>query len=402
MASLLKALKAKQVYSSSDLAALVGGKSKISILIESRKIKAIGRGYYATSDLDPWDAVVLIAGRYFPSSVISGPSALKIHGLLSSTGGEVQADIDRGTNQKNSLIKFRRISKSRQCGIAKIKFHGSEIKVHEPERCLADLMLNGASANLVHSVISNYLVKAKVNIEKIRFYDKKFKINLHEKIEKLRVDANYLSVEARPSKTEEISIKDHIMRIALLRYSKKGEAGLKLKDVADEAGVSLPVLTFHFSTSRELLRSTMQAFETNSVNIGLAELFTKNCSPVDFAKNYARILMDMADSDDISNNIQRWAMAEKNPYVAGLMERLCNPFIAKMTEKILEKIPHISRDEAESRAVMFGSIVDQYGTMKWFYADILTTQASRETMLADYRRTILEDIVQMIFAPPKR
>lgn len=398
MANLTHVLKRKQVFSASDLTQALGGKTKIPILIEGRRLKSVGRGYYATGDLDHWEALVLVAARYFPAATLSGLTALKIHGLYDSQILEVQADIDRSTNQKNSLIKFKRVSKSKRCGIVKRGFHGTDVSLYEPERCLADLAAGRTPRAVLETALTNYLNAGRVDIEKLRFYDELFKVNLSKQIEKLMLKKTYVRPqEASP----QLSPRDQIVRTAISRYALMGEAGLNFKDVAYEAGVGVSSVAYYFADKLALAKAVFDGFESNFLNSGLKEFFEENPPPVEFAKRYAQLNMDLADKDEVQHRVQMWALAERNRHVMRLMENVCNPLVATLTEKIRQQVKGISVEEAELRAILFGSTLDQYGTMKWHYSHIMNGTLTRKRLMTGYRKMLADDLVDLIFAPPR-
>lgn len=399
MANLTHVLKQKQVFSTSDLTRFLGGKSKIRLLVESQRIVPVGRGYYATHDLEHWQALTLILARYFPSAILSGEIALKIHGLQDSLVTEIQADIDRSTNQKNSLFKFRRVSKSRQTGAVEMNFNGARIRIYEPERCLADLGHQKGTRAALKSALGNYLRQGRIRINKLRFYDQMLKTNLARQIEQMQIKKSYL----RPSGgTPRLSTRDHILRSAIVRYAQYGNAGLDLKALAKDTGLSLSALAYHFPSNRALSKGVLDSFETHFANSGLAEIFINETPPIEFATRYAQGLMDMADNDEIAYRVQMWSIAEQNPHVRQLMEKLCTPLVLKMTEKIQRQVKGISAEEAEMRAVMFGSTLDQYATMRWYYSHIISGKLTRNELITGYRKMLLDQLLEICFAPPKR
>lgn len=403
MKDLSQILQTQQVLSSGDASKVIGQKRNLKLLVENGKLQSLGRGYYFTAGLERWEALVLLVAKYFPTAVIAGKAALKLHGLYPSDPAEVEVHISRTTNQKNSLLKFSRVSDSRLVGITKIKFYGMEVRVYDPERSLAELYLNKSSRKLAKDALQAYLQKPKIDLDKVRGYDAQLKLEVMNQLEKIRLDLQYVANKKKAEPLEEEKgVFEHILGVAVANYSLKGLAGLGMKEIAEEAGVSVATVSYHFPNRGALQKAVSDAYEAKCVAAGAELILSPTLDPREYISRTTEFMMNLADADEMGFRLQKWSIADRNPYSLSVIEKFCSGFVALTKSMILAKVPGISSEEAEIRAVMYGSIMDQYSDMKWFYGDLLRTEMNKNRMLELYRQMIKEDIADMLFAPPRR
>src|SRR4051794_38504646 len=68
---------------------------KLRRLAEAGQVIPVGSGIYAAPSLDPFVAAVLATAKYYPNAVISGLTALQIHGLAQEYLERIDVDIPR-------------------------------------------------------------------------------------------------------------------------------------------------------------------------------------------------------------------------------------------------------------------------------------------------------------------
>ncbi len=87
--------------------------------------------------------------------------------------------------------------------------------------------------------------------------------------------------------------KDEIVQVASALVAKKGWQNTKLTDIAKEADVSLGVITYHFSSKDEIIRTVMEKY----VGDNLAEHFhalDEYEDPVERMKNHVRATLNVS------------------------------------------------------------------------------------------------------------
>jgi predicted transcriptional regulator of viral defense system len=167
-----KNLKGRSVFSAPELIRVLGHRTAIQRLTEEGQLISLGAGYYFTPKIDPSSAQAHVIGRFYPNAVISGLSALFIHGLSDEMPERITVDIPKSMSLRNRLIEARRIVDSRLIGITKIDYKGAKIRVYDIERSLCDAYRIDRGATFFKA-IKLYVEKYSPNTYKIALYDKK-------------------------------------------------------------------------------------------------------------------------------------------------------------------------------------------------------------------------------------
>src|SRR3990167_487108 len=107
------------VFSAEQLLKKFGHRTAIVRLVRENRLISLGAGYYATPNLDPFVAQIHVVARFYPKAVISGISALVIHGLCDERLDKVTVDIPKGTRVRNNLIDAKRVALSRLIGVTR-------------------------------------------------------------------------------------------------------------------------------------------------------------------------------------------------------------------------------------------------------------------------------------------
>lgn len=372
----------------------------IQELLKSRRLLPYGRSYLATPDLADWEVFVLIAAKYFPKAVVSYEASLQLHGLLDQPPSLICADISRTTNQKNSLIRFRRVSPKRFCGICEVSLHGVKVRTYDPERAIAELFLARSKPARITEVLRRYLDRGSVRPDRIALYDKKLGTRVSSALEEVRLSHQYLGKKRLEATPPDLSTEKQILQSSLYLYSLKGQAGLGIAEVAREAGVSAASVAKYFPNRKKLVNAVMRTFEEKAASNGATYAGPVNPTPREFFLACAEGYFGLADQDELGYRIQKWAIAENNPDVVGQIERVCSPLIALGKAKIMEAVPQISAQEAEVRSILFVGILDEYTHLRWFYANTLKTQFSKHIWLKGCQNAIRKNVIDMLLSPP--
>jgi predicted transcriptional regulator of viral defense system len=145
---------------------------KMRRMAEAGLVLSLGAGIYATPALDPFAAAVLATAKYYPNAVISGLTALQIHGLAQEYVDRVDVDVPRETSIRNSLLNVHRVPKGRLVGITRLKHQGVEIQIYDRERSLCEAFRIDPSGPLFFRALKRYLRSGTPDPQRILKYDR--------------------------------------------------------------------------------------------------------------------------------------------------------------------------------------------------------------------------------------
>lgn len=399
------------IFSAAELSKRLGSRTAISRLVERKKLQTLGSGYYAIPHISKFEATVLVVGRYFPKAILSGKTALKIHGLLHDDLEIVDADLERTTSQKNRLIRFTRVHKSRLTGIVQTNRRGLDIRVYDLERTLAEAALRGFSGEVLDDVLRKYVEKQQVNLNKVRHYDKEFGLKLAPQIEQIVTSDSYLTKEGGSRRVPQakhqtglqekpkFSLRERVTQAALLVFTRSGSAGLTVSRVAEEVGVDEELILKLFGTKRDLIESVYHSILlANDSNEVTPPQHTG--SPEDVVRQIAEATFTMIDSDPIIQKLQAWFVAERSEVGDKLVQKTCTEMVRAIKIQIQTGVSGISALEAEARALLFTANLDQYCTVYHYYLDRISTEARRSDIARAYKDIILKVYLPALFQPP--
>ena len=187
--SVLRALEKHKIMTLSELKKFGASGIKLRRMAETGQIVAVGSGIYAAPSLDPFVAAVLATSKYYPESVISGLTALQIHGLAQEYIDKVDVDIPRETSIRNKLLKAHRVPSSRLIGIARLKYEGSQITIYDIDRTLCEAYRLDPSGPLFFKALKRYIKLGKINSDRIHQYDKAVKTKVLSHLRQELADA---------------------------------------------------------------------------------------------------------------------------------------------------------------------------------------------------------------------
>lgn len=175
---ILLELKKHRVLKLSELKPLGASAVKLRRMTDAGLVLSVGSGIYAAASLDPFVAAVLATAKYYPRAVISGLTALQIHGFAQEYVDQVDVDVPRETSIRNKLLKVRRVPKSRLIGITRLKYHGGLIQVYDRERSLCEAYRIDPSGPLFFKALKRYLKSGKPDADRILEYDRSAKTSV--------------------------------------------------------------------------------------------------------------------------------------------------------------------------------------------------------------------------------
>ena len=171
----LRALKRLKVLAHSELAKYGVNGVILKKLSELGQIIRIGSGIYASAELVPFVAAVLATATYYPDAVISGLTALQIHGLAEEFIERVDVDIPRETSVRNRMLNSHRVPAKRIIGVAILPFHDGKIKIYDLERTLCEAYRLDPKGPLFFKALKRYRALGQINPEQLAAYDRTLK-----------------------------------------------------------------------------------------------------------------------------------------------------------------------------------------------------------------------------------
>lgn len=145
------------VYSSEDIAEILGSRQTLKNYVDRGEIQRVMPGYYGV-DAPLGQEQLMIAQKYYPDAVIGGQSALFYQNLSDFMPDEITLLVDNSTNPRsNDFFIFKRTSKCQlDFGIEKIKIQGLLIKCLSAERCLLESASKGINSEVFVKAVKKY------------------------------------------------------------------------------------------------------------------------------------------------------------------------------------------------------------------------------------------------------
>jgi predicted transcriptional regulator of viral defense system len=168
---IIQHLKAKKIASFAELSRLGASGTLLKRLKDAGEISALSTGIYASIEIDPFTASIWATSKYFPEAVISGLTALHIHGLSEEYVEKIDVDIPRTSSLKNKLLQVHRVPEARIVGITSHLFQNRKIRIYDIERTLCDAYRIDPSGPLFFKALKRYIAKGEVKIDLIQKYD---------------------------------------------------------------------------------------------------------------------------------------------------------------------------------------------------------------------------------------
>jgi predicted transcriptional regulator of viral defense system len=171
-AKILAALEKNKVMRVSDLSKYLTHRSLLRRMDEAGEIFSVGSGFYAHPSMDPQVAAVVVT-KYYPKAVVSGITAMVIHGLSDEVIDRVDIDIPRTSSIRNKLFRVHRVPEKRLIGIVNHPYQGYTVRTYDKERTLCDAYLVDPQGALFFRALKRYVRGHKhPNTTSIGNYDK--------------------------------------------------------------------------------------------------------------------------------------------------------------------------------------------------------------------------------------
>jgi hypothetical protein len=103
--------------------------------------------------------------------VISGFTALQIHGFGQEFIEKVDVDVPRETSIRNKMLQVHRVPKARLVGVTELRYEGATIRIYDRERTLCEAYLLDPAGPMFFKALKRYVAQGKVDPAKIQQYD---------------------------------------------------------------------------------------------------------------------------------------------------------------------------------------------------------------------------------------
>ncbi len=151
-------------------------------------------------------------------------------------------------------------------------------------------------------------------------------------------------------------------RIALIDATlrciiKEGHAGLSLRKVCQEAGVSAGLVTHHFAGKEELLTEAYR-YLTRDIYSRINQSLEQACDPS--ALNQLRLFIDVSfrrpvlDEDYLMIWLVFWGLSKQKPAIAALRNEVNNKVIKTLEKLMTEAVGELSIDDVNIRLAATG------------------------------------------------
>ena len=168
----LARIKKEKVLGLTELIVLFGNRMEVSRKTREGVLQSLGNGFYATPELDPFLAALVVVAKYYPRVVISGRTALHIHGLAQDYIEKIDVDIERKKSLRNRMLQVHRVDSKRLIGITKLNHHGIAIKIYDIERTLAEAYKLDPAGPDFYKALKRYIKQGNIKTDRIAHYDK--------------------------------------------------------------------------------------------------------------------------------------------------------------------------------------------------------------------------------------
>lgn len=154
----------------------LGSRHFVRKAVRGGLLHPISRGLYSLDETDP-DPLAIIAAKH-PNAVVTGLTALYVHGLVDSPPEKIDLATKRGGTKINDPLvhQYAVPAEWLNLGRTEAEFDGAKIAVYDLERMLLELMRsrNKLPYDLYREAVSSYRRRAdKLDIYKLQDYSER-------------------------------------------------------------------------------------------------------------------------------------------------------------------------------------------------------------------------------------
>lgn len=174
----LTALARHKLMTHAELAKVGASGTKLRRMADAGLLSPLGTGIYASASLDPFVAAVLATAKYYPQAIISGLTALQLHGLAQEYIEKIDVDVSRETSIRNKMLQVHRVPEARLVGVTQMKYEGGTIRVYSQERSLCEAYRLDPAGPLFFKALKRYVARGKIDSEAIQKFDQAAKTSV--------------------------------------------------------------------------------------------------------------------------------------------------------------------------------------------------------------------------------
>lgn len=179
-----------------------------------------------------------------------------------------------------------------------------------------------------------------------------------------------------------------ILQAARALLAAEGYAGLSMRRVAQEAGMSLSNVQHYYGSKDQLLEAllltTMDSFQARMD--GIAAAMSERSQLERFLSTVDMFLEEITDPVIHALFFEIWALASRNPFASGLMDKMLGRERKTVYKLIRGLNPAISDDETMQRAIL---MVAQIEGLMLFRLDKRRRRAQFDAVRASLRKALL-------------
>lgn len=385
-----KVFSEKIVLSAQQLLSLLPNRAAISRRVSSGQMQKVGAGFYCSAKT-PAKVAQWISLSTYPEVVISGLSALEIHGFLPLSESIVEADVPPGVKIRNSLARFRQDSRINSFEVIEVTSFGGLVRTYSRERSLAELYLQRLPVNLKSQVFSEY-IRGEVKWDAIKATSDQLMISLYSDLSEYC--AKKVAAE-RVDRPRTLDIEQRVVQACILLLSRGGSNAINFNTVSLESGISVSEIQNAFTSITQMQEAVYMAL-TKMLDTQfkcIREGFQNQQEVISFFKE----LLASAQVDVMGHKIQRWAMAEESEIGKKIATYLSGAVLKGISDLIRRENPDISLIVAETRAYTILTASDTYQNLRWYYSSILPLESSPPVLAESYQEYLLTEVIPRAF-----
>jgi len=152
---------------------------------------------------------------------------------------------------------------------------------------------------------------------------------------------------ASPTTETQVNILDAIMAIIV----RDGVRGASMRSVAEEADVSLGLISYHFDDKRTLIKAAFERATDRLLATSL-DAVSEADSPEERVRAYIRGAFegDFLEPEYLALRVSLWAVSRTDPEIATVEDDLYQRYVKRMAELIRAAKPGLSVNDASDRA----------------------------------------------------
>lgn len=169
------------------------------------------------------------------------------------------------------------------------------------------------------------------------------------------------------------SNEERILDATLVLLAQRGVAGVSMRAVAAEAGVSVGLANYHFQNKISLISAALRRIGETDMELVTPIVEGSSAEQLDHALRHA-LDQSFLESEYLSLRLQLWSLAGVDPVFAEINQLAQQRYLAGLADLLAAARPDLDRGEVEQRAADI--LVVQNGV--WLTAILIPDPAAVE------------------------